>query len=49
MDVLLAARRGMKGEDVYDVGVALWCDICQAEHRSCEDDEDFDLRTQEDE
>jgi hypothetical protein len=34
------------GEDVYDVGVAVWCDICEAPHRSCEDDDDLDLRTE---
>lgn len=25
------------GEDVYDVGVAVWCELCRREHPSCTD------------
>lgn len=39
-------RGAVSGEDVYDVAVPLWCYICEAPHRSCEDDDDFDIRTQ---
>jgi hypothetical protein len=42
---MVAKAATMSGEDIYDVAVPMWCDICQAPHRSCEDDEDFDLRT----
>lgn len=38
----------VSGEDVYDLPVE-WCETCQAPHHECEDDADFDLRTQPDE